>query len=85
MVSWRRKEETLGEHLRALRERANKSLDELAILTGIASWLLQRYEKDFEIPKRPVVHGIARALGCDAFWLLKWRDEALRKRRLARK
>lgn len=85
MVFWRRKEETFGEHLRALRERANKSLDELAILTGIASWLLQRYEEDLEIPKRPVVHKISRALGCEAFWLLRWRETALQKRRESRR
>lgn len=85
MVSWKKEEETFGEHLRKLRERENKSLDELAMLTGIASWLLQRYERDLEIPKRPVVHGISRALGCDAFWLLRWREGALRKRRASGK
>ena len=82
-VRWER-EESFGEHLKDLRMRAKMSLDGLAEKTRIAVWLLDRYEKDYEIPKRPVVHKIARALQCDAFWLLQWRDTALTKRRMSR-
>jgi transcriptional regulator with XRE-family HTH domain len=75
-----KQEETFGQHLAMLRNRSKKSQEEVAILTGIAEWLIDRYEKYERVPKRGDTHKIARAIGCDAFWLLKWRDDALAKK-----
>ena len=51
------------------------------MLTGIAEWLIDRYEKDEQIPKRQDLYKIAKAINTDPFWLLRWRDSALEKRR----
>jgi transcriptional regulator with XRE-family HTH domain len=68
------RDQTFGEHLADLRNRARKSQNEVAMLTGIAEWLIDRYEKDEQIPKRQDLHKIARAINADPYWLLRWRD-----------
>lgn len=66
-----------GSHLRGIRESRGFSLDGLANATGIASWVLWLYEEGREIPKKPKVHLIARAIGCDVKNLLDSRKYSI--------
>lgn len=66
-----------GRHLQYIRVNRGVSLDDLAKATGIASWVLWGYEEGREIPKKPLVHSIARALNCDVRNLLHSRIYSL--------
>lgn len=71
------KKNEFGRHLKHIRESRGISLDDLANLTTIASWVLWTYEEGREIPKKPLVHSIARALNCDVRNLLHSRKYSL--------
>jgi transcriptional regulator with XRE-family HTH domain len=75
------KNNEFGRHLKVIRTYKGISLDELANITGIASWVLWSYEEGKEIPKKPKVHAIARALCCDVRNLLDSRKYSLAERR----
>lgn len=66
-----------GRHLEAIRISKGIILDELAEATGIRAGILDNYEKGYEIPKKPLVHSIARALNCDVRNLLHSRKYSL--------
>jgi transcriptional regulator with XRE-family HTH domain len=76
--------ETFGQHLADIRNRANISQEEVARLTRINVGLIDWFEKDRIIPNRKQVHAICRAINCSSFWLLKWRENSLRYRRIFR-
>ena len=70
-----------GEHLRHMREYKHISQDDLARQVGISIGTLDNIEKGYDIPKRPIVHAMARVLGCDARNLLYSRKYALAEKR----
>ena len=74
-----------GKHLNAIRAEKNISFDDLARKTGIASWVLWSYEEGKEIPKKPIVHLISRALNCNAKNLLRSRLYSLTEKRKYKK
>jgi transcriptional regulator with XRE-family HTH domain len=75
-----------GEHLRHIREYKHISQDDLARQVGISPGTLDNIEKGYDIPRRPIVHAMARVLDCDVRNLLYSRKYALaEKRRWTRK
>lgn len=74
----------LGRQLKRIRESKGRSLDDLAQITHIASRVLWTYEEGSEIPKKPKLHLIARALGCDVRNLLISRQYSLAAKRTNR-
>ena len=73
--------ETFGQHLANIRNRSNISQEEVARLTRINVGLIDYFEKDRSIPNRKQVYAICRVINCNPYWLLKWRETALRYRR----
>lgn len=74
------RETSFGEHLAELRRRSGKSLEVVAQLIGVPQKVLEEYEGDEVIPKRKATYALSRAIGCDSYWLLKWRERALLRR-----
>lgn len=71
---------SFGEHLTELRKYHFLSIEDVAILMGVPSSVVDEYEKDIVIPKRKAIHEIAKAIGCDACGLLRRREVELLKR-----
>lgn len=72
---------TFGEHLAYLRNRATMSQGMLADKVGISEARIDYFERDLLIPNRKQTHCLARAMRADVFWLLRWRNAALIRRR----
>lgn len=78
------KKNEFGRHLEAIRISKGISLEELAEATRIRAGILDNYEKGYGIPKKPLVHSIARALDCDVRNLLASRNYSLAAKRTNR-